>query len=224
MGTLAHVLESEGLATVVISLIRPHTEKLKPPRALHCEFPLGRPLGKPGDDEFQRRVLREAFGLLLESEGPVLRDFPETVAAAADEPLSCALPPRMNEDKPAAVDEAIGLRPAYDRAVAKHGRTNVGRAIDADGIPAAIEGFLRIGEGTPWTEAGLKGFPMDLAKDLESYYQEAATALEGHIPSARSAESWFYNRTEAGAALKRAKQAFRDQKAPFWFYLTPMTQ
>lgn len=224
MGALAHVFEAEGLSTVALSLIRPHTEKLRPPRALHCEFPLGRPLGKPGDAEFQKQVLHEALELLKETEGPVLKAFPETIDDGAGEPLSCVLPPRMNEDRPAAVDEALGLRPAYDRARAKHGQTNVGRAVDADGIPAALEGFLRIADGTPWTEAGLKGFPMDLAKDIESYYQEAATALGDHIPSARSAESWFYRKTEAGAALKRAKQAFRDQKAPFWFYITPMTQ
>lgn len=224
MGALAHIFEAEGLSTIVLSLVRPHTEKLKPPRALHCEFPLGRPLGKPGDAEFQKRVLRGAFSLLSESEGPVLHDFPETVEDAANEPLSCALPPKMDEGKPAAVEEALGLRPAFDRALARHGRTNVGRATDADGIAGALEGFLRIADGTPWTEAGLKGFPMDLAKDIESYYQEAAAELEGHVPSARAAESWFYRKTEAGAALKRAKQAFREQKAPFWNYIMPMTQ
>ena len=35
-------------ATVAISIIREQIEATQPPRALHCEFPLGRPLGKPG--------------------------------------------------------------------------------------------------------------------------------------------------------------------------------
>ncbi len=224
MGALAHIFEAEGLSTVALSLVRSHTERLKTPRALHCEFPLGRPLGKPGDAEFQKQVIRSAFELLSRPEGPVLEDFPETIDDGANEPLSCALPPRMNEGKAPAVDEALGLRPAYERALAAHGRTDLGRATNADGIGAAIEAFLKIAEGMTWTEAGLPGMPLDVAKDIESYYQEAATALEGHTPSARSAESWFYRTTEAGAVLKRAKIAFKEQKAPFWFYITPMTQ
>ena len=48
MCTLAHVFEAAGLATVVLSTIRPVAEKMAPPRALHCEFPLGRPLGNHG--------------------------------------------------------------------------------------------------------------------------------------------------------------------------------
>jgi len=42
-------------------------ERSHPPRALHCEFPLGRPLGRPGDAAFQRRVLVAALRLLERS-------------------------------------------------------------------------------------------------------------------------------------------------------------
>ena len=55
MGTLASVLEDAGLATVALSIIRGQVETTRPPRALHCEFPLGRPLGRPGDPALQRR-------------------------------------------------------------------------------------------------------------------------------------------------------------------------
>src|SRR2546423_3043307 len=64
-----------GLTTVGISLIREHTEKLKPPRALWVPFPFGLPLGHPGDVAEQRAVLDAALTLLDEPETPVLRDF-----------------------------------------------------------------------------------------------------------------------------------------------------
>lgn len=110
-------------------------------------FPLGRPLGKPGDPEFQRRVLDHALSL-LEAEGPVLDRFPEEIEDEGDVPLACPIPPRHDEGLHPAVDEARALRSAYDRAVSETGRTLVGRVTDADGIPAAVEAFVRIAEGT----------------------------------------------------------------------------
>ena len=47
MGTLASVLEDAGLATVALSSVRGQVVTTRPPRALHCDFPLGRPLGRP---------------------------------------------------------------------------------------------------------------------------------------------------------------------------------
>ena len=93
MGTLASVLEQSGLVTVALSSIRGQIETTSPPRALHCEFPLGRPLGKPNDPDFQRDVLEHAFALLDESSGPVLVDHPVEIEDGADSPLSCVIPP-----------------------------------------------------------------------------------------------------------------------------------
>ncbi len=64
MGGLAIIFEEEGLATTQISLIRIHTERTRPPRALWVPFELGRPLGVPNDKPFQTRVLTAALGLL----------------------------------------------------------------------------------------------------------------------------------------------------------------
>ena len=60
---LARVLEATELSTIQITLVREHTEKVKPPRALFGPFPYGLALGKPNDPEFQHRVLAQAFGL-----------------------------------------------------------------------------------------------------------------------------------------------------------------
>ena len=72
MGALGHYLESEGIATTGISLVREHTEAMQPPRFLWVPFPLGRPLGAPGDAAFQHRVIRAALSLLEAPAGPVL--------------------------------------------------------------------------------------------------------------------------------------------------------
>ena len=72
MGGLAHYLEQDGLATTQISLIRLHSEKIRPPRALWVPFELGRPLGPPNDEAFQHRVLKAALDLLAAPSGPVL--------------------------------------------------------------------------------------------------------------------------------------------------------
>ena len=57
VSTLARALEASGLATVSLLSNRAQAETIGPPRGLYCEFPLGRPLGKPLDAAYQRRVL-----------------------------------------------------------------------------------------------------------------------------------------------------------------------
>lgn len=201
-GALAHVLEQQGLATVQLSSVRGQTERIKPPRALYCEFPFGRPLGKPADPAFQRRVILAAFELLKRPTGPVLEDFPERVSDATDAPLACSLPPALNTAEPAVIDEARALRSAYERQRRSSGRTSVGLTTDADGIPALLTAFLKIQAGDSPEAAGLGFDPHRAALDLRSYYEEAALALADHVPEARATESWFFRSTKAGQLLR----------------------
>jgi hypothetical protein len=221
---LAHVLEAAGIATVVVSSIRPMAEKVAPPRALHCEFPLGRPLGKPNDAAFQSDVLARAFALLDAPSGPVLVDHPEVVESD-ESPAACALPPRYDPTLPACVDEVNGLRKAFDRTLTRRGVTSVGRVVSADEVPAALAALHAIASGTPWTEAGLPGGnPVALCHDISAYYEEAALALvDGPAPVGRAVQDWFLDRTEAGATLLAARAAMRDAgvKFPIWFYMAP---
>jgi D-proline reductase (dithiol) PrdB len=219
-------MEAAGLATVALSLVRPQIERSRPPRALHCEFPLGRPLGRPGDPEFQRHVLSAAFALLERPAGPVLEDFPETITDEADTPLTCPLPPRYDPSLPAAVDEARALRPAWERAREASGGTQVGRVVDPDGIPEAVAAFVLVAEGVPWREAGLPGDPAAVAMDIRTYYEEAAVALADHVPAARAAESWLYRTTSAGAVLKAAMGRMAQDDPPYEriVYLVPISQ
>ena len=221
--TLAHVFEAAGLSTVAMMSIRDVAERTRPPRALYCEFPLGLPLGPPRDPEFQHRVLEAAFALLERPSGPVLEDFPQTLDGESEEPLSCPLPPRFDPELHPAIDEVRALRGAYDRAVAKNGRSSVGRVIGPDEIPNELEKFVRIADGEPWNEVELKSLPWFLVQDVRSYYEEIASELaEGSIGS-WAAESWFYDQTEAGKLLIQARRKMRKTGAPYlsWFYMAP---
>ena len=79
MSALAHIFEAAGRATIVLGAIREQVESTAPPRALYCDFPLGRPLGEPQDPEFQHRVLESAFKL-LESEEPTIREYDVSIS------------------------------------------------------------------------------------------------------------------------------------------------
>jgi hypothetical protein len=223
---LAHALEANGLATVQLASVRSFVERALPPRALYCEFPLGRPLGKPGDAAFQRSVLKAAFALLERPAGPVLEDFPERIGEQTAAPLACAVPLRHDPGLPPAVDEALGLRAAYERQLARSGRTNVGHTVDADRIPEAVAAILRLAEGTAIADAALPGPPRMVALDLRAYYEEAALSLAPLVPGARQAESWFFRETETGRALIGAQAALRESRAPQrdWLFLVPTTQ
>lgn len=223
MSALAHVFEAAGLATIALGSQRSQIEQTAPPRALWCDFPLGRPLGRPADPEFQHRVLRHAFAL-LDAPGPVFEVFPEAIHDDGSESLTCTLPPRHDPNVHAAVDEARGLRPAYDRAVTAFGnRAGTGRVIDADGVPAAIEALVRVADGTPWKAAGIPGIPARVAQDIRGYYETAALGLTDHVPSAWAGTRWFFDQTAAGAVLLAARAAMRDAdvKQPVWFYMAP---
>lgn len=223
MSTLAHVFEAEGIATIALGSMRNQIANTAPPRGLWCDFPLGRPLGKPADPEFQHRVLAHAFGL-LDATGPVFEEFPERIIDDGTEVMACSLPPRHDPNAHPAVDEARGLRPAYDRAVAQYGnRVGAGRTGDADAIIESLQAFIRVTEGTGWKEAGIPGVPARVAQDIRGYYETAALGLADHVPGAWAGTRWFFDQTEGGKLILAARAAMRDAgaKTPVWFYMTP---
>ena len=211
------------MATVALGSQRNQIERTAPPRGLWCDFPLGRPLGRPGDAEFQHRVLHHAFSLLDAPRTDIRRvRRGDRRRRRRGHRLHAAATPRP---RPApCLDEANGLRPAYDRALARFGnRAGTGRVVDADGIPAAIEAFIRIADGTPWKEAGLPGIPARVAQDVRGYYELAALGLSDHAPAAWSGTRWFFDHTRTGDLVLQARAAMRDQgaKQPVWFYMAP---
>lgn len=222
--TLAHVFEAAGLATIVLTPMRAVAERMGVPRALYTDFPLGRSLGKPSDQQFQFEVLRAAFALLKEPAGPVIRDFPVSVSFDDSQPLQCPLPPRFNADLHPAVDEAQALKAAYDRARQASGKTSLGMRISAEEVPAALEKFVQIANGEPWEILGFSAESIyGTVHDIRCYYEELACELaEGPI-GPWATEEWFYDQTQAGDIILQARRAMRDSQVAqsVWFGLAP---
>lgn len=211
------------MATVAIGSIRGQIYGTAPPRGLFCDFPLGRPLGVPGDPAFQRRVIERAFAMLERTE-PVVEDYEVVIEDGDSQPLACPLPARMDPDAHPAIDEAKGLRPSYDRAIAKYGnRAGAVRLLDADSIPAAIESFIRVAEGQPWKQAGIPGIPARVSQDIRGYYEMAAMEIADHTPAAWAGYRWFRDQTKTGEVIKKARDAMRESgaKEPLWRFLMP---
>lgn len=204
------MLEARGLPTVAIGLVRPHMEATIAPRGLFVPFPLGRPLGEPGDAAFQRRVLLAALSLLERRDGPVvLEDFPDDApgqhpgrwqpAVALREP---GVATSATEWARLVAGEIAELRPAWERARARFGRTSVGVSrLAPNEWPAYAAAFLE--GGLPAPPAPIPKPALGLrfvADDLKAYYQEAAQA-EGGVPAPDEINGWFYRQTSAGRVL-----------------------
>ncbi|MGR8920923.1 MAG: selenoprotein B, partial [Gammaproteobacteria bacterium] len=106
MGGLAHHLETAGIATTQVSLVRLHSEIMRPPRALWVSFELGRPFGPPDDAAFQRRVVRAALELLEAEAGPLLVDYPEDAPPSSGEEGGWACPISFSAPREALDDNA----------------------------------------------------------------------------------------------------------------------
>jgi hypothetical protein len=226
VGVLAHYLERAGVATTQISLIRLHTEKIRPPRALWVPFQLGRPLGDPEDPAFQTRVLRSALALLERTDGPVLEIFPDDApssAATAADAWVCpiGLPAGAHDPDPEAalLDEIAAIQPWYELARERHGRTTVGASgMDIAEVAIRLNGLLDPQGAGSFEEAGESRKQLHhLVGDLRAYYTEAATAQPGRTgltPSSREIENWFWEETEAAQMLLRLRDRLSDSADP----------
>jgi hypothetical protein len=222
---LARALETRGIATTSISMVREHTEKVKPPRALFVPFPFGRALGRPDDPELQHRVLRAALDLLAEAAGPVLRDFPDD-AEAGDQPpapvqASAVAPAAGVPGDPAL--ETTRMRRYHEQWLARSGGRT---AFGLTGIPATrFRGVVRFLEGFAAGEDAdlperpadvpLPGFIRYCADDLRTLYVEGHLAMK---PSAGGEEiaRWFWGETAAGQLLRRVRDRLDASEDPRW--------
>jgi hypothetical protein len=200
---LARVFEAIGLSTVQISLLREHSEKVRPPRALFCPFPFGLALGKPNDPQFQHRVLAQAFSLLERSSGPVLEEFPDEIVPA-DAP-----PTPAGERPPDPAFELTALRGYYDRFVEQHGRTAVGLT----GVPSTrFRGLVRLleryaaGEGVevPSDELSAAQYARFACDDIKAFFREARIQ-QYPAEDGPQIDAWFWQQTAMGALMRRVR-------------------
>ena len=221
---LARALESQGVATTSISMVREHTAKVKPPRALFVPFPFGHALGRADDPAVQHRVLKAALELFSASAGPVLRDFPDDAEPGLEPPApvqASAVAPAAPADDPAT--ETTQMQRYHAQWMAgRGGRT----AFGLSGIPADRFGdvtrFLRefaAGEDADMAErpAGLPlaGFIRYCADDLKTLYFEGRMVTKpasGGDDIAR----WFWGETAAGQVLRRVRDRLDASDDKSW--------
>jgi hypothetical protein len=185
---------------------------------LWVSFELGRPLGAPGDADFQTRVLLAALKLLEADGGPLLEDFPED-APPSDSPTSTLSCPVSFAGKERELDdlekltaafkeEIAGLRNWYELALQKRGRTTFGvSGLEIDRIVDFISAFLAgRTPDNPRKDIAL-GYTINLAvDDLKAYYYEAATAQPGQeSPSSEVLNEWFWTETAVSKALYKLR-------------------
>jgi hypothetical protein len=221
VGVLARVFEEHGLATTSISLVREHTEKVKPPRALFVPFPFGHPLGEANDAELQTRVMRAAFALLDRDSGPVLEDYPEDIYADQDINLAQASGVTQPEISADVAFEVTTLRPYYEQWVAAHaGRTAVGvTRVDQRrfrGLVRVLEAYAedQAIDVPEWnTEVPLPQFARWAADDLKAFYLEARMQQK---PAATFQElnGWLWSQTALSNLLRAVRDRMRAQGDP----------
>ena len=218
MSALSHFLETEGLSTTGISLVREHTEAMAPPRALWVPFPLGRPLGAAGDAAFQHRVIAAALALLDRPEGPVLEDFSEPVPDdGTNEPWSC--PVRFAREAAdedivgAARTELAGLAAWHALAARRRGRTRA--ATCGLTIERCLELVIHASRTGDTGDVRTLKAAVD---DLKTHYVEAATARPG-TPPAGAVDAMLWNESALGRLLRRlAARAAQSADAAMRFF------
>ncbi len=223
MGGLAHYLEKAGIPTTQISLVRLHTEKMSPPRALWVPFELGRPFGVPGDAGFQRRVVIAALQLLERPSGPVLEDFPDDAPRSNVQDWSCPIGYARSQGETSTAEgiantlsnEIGAYQPWYDRGVEARSRTTVGLSgLDFDEIAQLIanactgQALPHAGDASAWSEK------LKLAvEDLKAFYSEAMLAQPGVAPGPHL-EDWFWDNTVAGKTLLELRETLSTEADP----------
>ena len=222
---LARALEAQGVSTTSISMVREHTEKVKPPRALFVPFPFGHALGRPNDPILQHRVLAATLELLGEPDGPVLRDFPDDAEAGdilpAPVQASAITPAARMPDDPAA--ETKDTRASYERWVAANaGRTAFGLsglAVERfDDVVRFLDRFAA-GDDSDMPERPhdlpLPDFIRYCADDLKALHFEGRLAI---TPTASGEEiaRWFWSETATGQVLRRVRDRLDASDNPRW--------
>jgi hypothetical protein len=222
VSALSHFLESEGVATTGISLVRPHTEQMQPPRALWVPFILGRPFGSPDDSVFQRRVLEAALSLFDAGPRPVLADFPDDAPGAAPVseawtcPVSFPPPPVDPDDLGAAVAAEIGqLAPWYAESQRNVGRTSVsGQNFTVE--EAAAHAALFLGDPPETGPAAVVRLKQAL-EDLKAFYSEAAAARPG--ASSEDMADWLWQETALGRLMFKLADTLKASPDEYLNYM-----
>jgi hypothetical protein len=203
-------------------LIREHTVKVKPPRAVYVPFPLGLPLGHPGNSAEQQAVLDLAFSTLDAPSGPVLLEYPDEAAANEDgSPIQASEVDLDDEARNADLATEVTLMRRYwEMRMAATGRTGIGLSKIPPQRFRGVVRFLEAYVADP--SADMDGRPADLAvplfirncvEDLRVMYVEAR--LQTHPgESSRDRQQWLLGSTALGVMIRKLREVMDASDDP----------
>ena len=201
-------------------MIPQHAEKISPPRTLAVPYPLGRPLGIPGDAEFQHRVLGAALNLLLQSEGLVFEEYQEDVPDLMSEseetwvcPVSFANPNKDISLEEEVLGEMTLLQPWYDKGRDARS-TSVGvSGMELEDAVKYIGSFLNqdVADQIPDSDMPTADRLKYAVEDIKAFYNEAATSQPG-TATVQELEDWYWGETNAGKLVRAVKQVCADHE------------
>jgi D-proline reductase (dithiol) PrdB len=212
---IAYFLERAGIRTTGVALVRENAASMQPPRMLWVSFPLGRPLGVPGDATFQHEVIAAALALLERDAGPVLEDFERDLPPLAEPPTAPACP--VNFARADAGDgswrswllrEHGELAPFHELSCRRRGRTTVG--VSGRPLPEELEWLARWLDEDELPVRDVERFKLAI-EDAKAFWTEALTALPGAYDP-REIQYALWHRTMLGAALTRFYQRLKAAK------------
>lgn len=206
------------MATTQISLIREHTLKMLVPRALWVSFPLGRPLGKPGDATFQKGVIEKALSLLERDQGPILEDYPYDVESDNSIPSlpACPVDFTLYNDSPDQIDHLLNQLSAEINSMTswltlsktRRNRTTSGvSGVSQDQLASFLSDFLRDKSVGTSCEAAYLADQLRLAvEDLKAFYFDALSARSEDISDPATFSDWFWQKTCAAQVINEVRK------------------
>ncbi len=77
VGLVQREIETQGISTVGVSIVREISEKVKPPRTYFLKYPFGHALGEPFNKKQQVTIFKECLKVLESAQKPgVIVDSP----------------------------------------------------------------------------------------------------------------------------------------------------
>lgn len=213
---LAHYIEEEGLPTTLISLIREHSEKMRPPRALWVPFELGRPFGAPNEGVFQKDVLKNAISLLEYDNGPVLEDYPHEAPDGAGQAAEVACPVNFGPPpaEPGSTEELLQsfraeiqkMRTWHELAEQQTQRSTTGvSGLEPEAIADLFDDFLGGRQPAAGANVKLSDLLRMAAEDIKAFYCEAIAAQPGQPRDVAGLSSWFWGQTAAALVINEVR-------------------
>lgn len=195
--------------------MREQTERVQPPRALWVPFPLGRPLGVPGDAGFQLEVIRASLQMLHTATAPTIEAYPIEAPGAGPGAWACplALDVPSDDSLGGRLRAEVGrLRPWAVETRRRRGRTMFGLSgASPEQVDDAVDALVTVALTGNVTETPTADIDWahempfllrHLADDLRGFYHEAIASQPGDTtPNHDALNDWIFSDTALGEVL-----------------------